>query len=207
MAKDNDSEQDFESRYRILGAIVLVTLAFIVFSVVLKEQPQQLNSDQKQTAVAPDTRVVVTPIPSTRTASGTPTSPVASIPSKPRIIDNPLAPETKPAPKPKPVPRAEIKPKPVSTSTPVPAVKAPAKPTGDRWTVQVGTFANLENARRLRARLQKQKYQVTLKTISINSGRAVRVRVGPFGSKADAVRARDRIRKNNGIDGVVLAMK
>lgn len=73
--------------------------------------------------------------------------------------------------------------------------------------VQVGTFSNPANARRLSEKLKNQKYRVVMKVVALKSGRAVRVRVGPFRSKQGAADARDRINKKNGIKGVVLAKK
>ena len=195
-----EQESDFEPRHRILGAVILVAIAFIVFSVVLNEKPQQLLPGDKSASSEPDTRVVVTPIP----------SPQARTQERPqtRVIDNPLAPKTTTPQEPVKTEAAEVEPeklKPVERTTapaPKPSTPAAAK---EQWLVQVGTFANPENARRLRTKLEAQKYQVTLKVVTIQSGTAVRVRVGPFSSKTSAERARDAINKSNGIKGVVLA--
>jgi DedD protein len=206
MARNEDTENDFEPRHRILGAIVLVSLGFIVFSIVLNEQPQQVSPDDKQVGVTPDTRVVVTPVPSPQSQADT--KPMTSIKPAPKVINNPLAPKTAPAPAAKP-PAPTVAEKvtgtePVITTTSKP--KTTSKSSAGRWTVQVGTFTNPANARRLSKKLEQQKYQVTLKVIALKQGRAVRVRVGPFDTRAGATRARDTIRKKNGIEGVVLAL-
>ncbi len=201
-------ESDFEPRHRILGAIVLVSLGFILFSVVLHEQPQQISPDEKQIAMKPDTRVVVTPMPSPQAQ----TKPVSVVKSAPKVIINPLAkkPVTESATKsasPTPEKKAiKVDPIPAKKATVTPP-KTVSKSTAQRWTVQVGTFSKPANARRLSEKLEQQKYKVTLKVVELKSGRAVRVRVGPFESKASATKARDTIRKKNGIEGVVLALK
>jgi DedD protein len=199
-----EQESDFEPRHRILGAVILVSIAFIVFSVILNEQPQQLDPGDKAVGTEPDTRIVVTPVP----------SPQARSQDRPatRVVANPLA-QRQPA-KPEPLTQETVKvepqkPEPVETAAvakpePSAPVSAAAK---EKWLVQVGTFANPENARRLRSKLEAQKYQVSLKVVTIQSGQAVRVRVGPYSSKAGAERARDTINKKNGIKGVVLAQK
>jgi DedD protein len=206
MARNEQTEYDFEPRHRILGAIVLVSLGFIVFSIVLNEQPQQLSPEDKQVGVTPDTRVVVTPVPSPQAQPDT--KPMVSIKPVPKVIDNPLAPKPEPEPGAKsPAPKAVetvTNAEPAITTTLKP--KSTSKSSGGRWTVQVGTFADPANARRLSKKLEQQKYQVTLKVVALKQGRAVRVRVGPFDSRASATRARDIIRKNNGINGVVLAL-
>lgn len=206
MARNEDTEYDFEPRHRILGAIVLVSLGFIVFSIVLNEQPQQLGPEDKQVGVTPDTRVVVTPVPSPQARPDA--EPVASIKPVPKVINNPLAP--KPAPESTAKPPAPTAVEKVTGAEPEITTTSKSKTTSKnaagRWTVQVGTFADPANARRLSKKLEQQKYQVTLKVIALKQGRAVRVRVGPFDTRAGATRARDTIRKKNGIEGVVLAL-
>ena len=206
MARNEDTENDFEPRHRILGAIVLVSLGFIVFSIVLHEQPQQLSPEDKQVGVTPDTRVVVTPVPSPQVRPDT--KPTVSVKPAPKVIDNPLAP--KPVPESTAKPAAPTAAEKVTRAEPLIATtskpKTTSKSSGGRWTVQVGTFADPANARRLGKKLEQQKYQVTLKVIALKQGRAVRVRVGPFDTRAGATRARDTIRKKNGIEGVVLAL-
>lgn len=204
MARQQETETDFEPRHRILGAIVLVALGFILFSVVLHEQPQRLDPGDKTAAVAPDTRVVVMPVP----------MPVARapVPVKTKVVANPLVPEHRvrlpadvPAKTGQPVP---VKPA-VATAAPSKKTISPsrkiAKTSGKQWMVQVGTFSDPANARRLSKKLKSQKYQVVTKVVAIKSGRAVRVRVGPYPSWQSAAAARDRINKKNGIKGVVLA--
>ncbi len=206
MPRRQQTETGFEPRHRILGAIVLVAIGFVIFSVVLNEQPQRLDRDQKVAIAAPDTRVVVVPIPQAK-----PTLAVQT-----RAVDNPLAPRhltEKPEPAPAPVePARETPPKPVvAKAAPVKKVVQPAKrinkARGKQWMVQVGTFSNPANARRLSAKLKNQKYRVVVKVVALKNGRAVRVRVGPFNNKRSAADARDRINKKNGIKGVVLAQR
>jgi DedD protein len=207
MAGRQEAETEFEPRHRILGAVILVTLGFIMFSVVLNEQPQRLDPEAKAMAVAPDTRVVVTPVPQAK--------PVPAV--QPKVVDNPLAPKhlVKKPVVPEPVPdepMAAETARPVVVKT-VPARKAtkPAKKTakasGKRWMVQVGTFSDPANARRLSNKLKSQQYRVVMKVVALKNSSAVRVRVGPFKSKQSAATARDRINKKNGIKGVVLAQR
>ena len=204
MQRRQQTETGFEPRHRILGAIVLVALGFVFFSFVLNEQPQRLDREQKVATAAPDTRVVVIPIPKAK--------PVMAMQT--RAVDNPLVPGyLKEKPEPASVkPIRKTTPKPVvAKAAHVKKVTAPAKrinkPRGKQWMVQVGTFSNPANARRLGAKLKNQKYRVVVKVVALKNGRAVRVRVGPFNNKQSAADARDRINKKNGIKGVVLAQR
>ncbi|MEE8388917.1 MAG: SPOR domain-containing protein [Acidiferrobacterales bacterium] len=206
MPRQQGTETDFEPRHRILGAIVLVALGFILFSVVLQEQPQRVDSGDKAVAVAPATRVVVMPVP----------TPVARapLPVKTKVVANPLAPKQliklpadAPAQTEQPAP---VKPA-VARATPLKKTSSPTRKIASagskQWMVQVGTFSDPANARRLSKKLKLQKYRVVTKVIAIKGGRAVRVRVGPYPSWKSAATARDRINKKNGIKGVVLAQK
>jgi DedD protein len=171
---------------------------------VLHEQPQLLGPDDKQIAVTPDTKVVVTSVPSPQSSS--------EVNSVPKVINNPLAPRpaanAKPVPEmsaPEPVqPVAKAEPKPQTVAPSTIKAKTTAPVVQGNWMVQVGTFSDPANARRLRAKLEAQKYQVSSKVIEIKSGKAVRVRVGPFVSRDSATRARDSINTKHGIKGVVL---
>jgi len=210
MASRQEAETDFEPRHRILGAIVLVALGFILFSVVLNEKPQRFDPDEKTAAAEPYNRVVVTTVP--------PQKVVAPLPAKNQVktkaVANPLAPKSRPRktvkiedadrPAPvKPVVAKSAKVGPVKKSIPV--AKKVNTVGGKLWMVQVGTFSDPANARRLDKKLTSQKYQVVTKVVTLKGGRAVRVRVGPYSSRKSATTARDRIKTKNGIKGVVLA--
>jgi DedD protein len=206
MTSRQEAETEFEPRHRILGAIVLVAIGFILFSVVLNEQPQRLDPGEKTVAVEPHTRVVVTPVATRKV--------VAPLPVKTKAVANPLAPKhlekktaktaisTQSTPV-KPVVAKSAKAAPVKK--PTPAAKKSTPISGKHWMVQVGTFSDPANAQRLSKKLTSQQYRVVTKVVTLNGGRAVRVRVGPYTSLKSATTARDRIKTKNGIKGVVLA--
>lgn len=207
MASRQESDTEFEPRHRILGAIVLVALGFILFSVVLNEQPQRLDPGEKTAAVEPHTRVVVTPVPTPNMV--VPSS--AKTPVRTRTVANPLAPkhlEKKTLKTPASDQNVPIKPvvaKAAPVKKSVPVSKKSATVSSKHWMVQVGTFSDPANARRLSEKLKSQKYQVVTKVITLKAGSAVRVRVGPYTSLNSATTARDQIKRKNGIKGVVLA--
>ncbi len=206
-----EAESEFEPRHRILGAIILVTLGFIVFSVVLNERPRRLSPEEKQSRLEPNTRVVVTDVPLPRTRSME-TRPVAAVtrPSEPSGPQHRIAGATVTKPKQVAIsipsankPESDPKHKPLTRKQK--SEPAVIKASGKQWMIQVGTFADSGNAKRLSKMLMAQHYRVVLKPVSIKEGRAIRVRVGPYADKASAKMARDRIQQKMGIEGVVLA--
>jgi DedD protein len=60
------------------------------------------------------------------------------------------------------------------------------------WAVQLGSFANKQNAEILAAELRKQNFAAFLSQISTSSGQLHRVRIGPQKDResADAMAAR-----------------
>jgi DedD protein len=80
-----------------------------------------------------------------------------------------------------------------------------SKPPSSGWVVQVGTFSNAANAARLEQKLRAQRQPVLTERVDVNGTSAVRLRVGPFRDRAAALKARERINKDVGVKGVVLA--
>lgn len=119
--------------------------------------------------------------------------------------------EAKPA-EPKPVePKpAELKSesKPAAAKPPAPAddgVKAQAlldgKPVATtpviaegRFVVQVGAFSDAAKARETRSKLERAGMKTYTQVVDTKSGTRIRVRVGPFASKADAEKAAQRVK-------------
>jgi len=125
------------------------------------------------------------------------------------------APVAKPAPAPAPKPAPVAKPVPAPAPAAVPAAKpaAPAAPaataaapaTQQAWVVQLGVFGNLKTAIDLRERLRKAGYSAFTEEITTPQGKALRVRVGPELDRAVAQAARDRLARETGQDGIVVA--
>lgn len=171
---------------RIIGAAVLVVFAVLVVPVFLdgpstdaeiitelvslpgqNEQPRQ-----SQTIVLERDRT--DPVPTL--ANGGP--------------DKPVATETK-----KIQPAVEEKPAPAATKSQVkPAEnKAPAKVSATgMWAVQLGSFSNQNNAKRLAADLRKQGYAAFLSQLKTEAGKLHRVRIGPQNNRdsAEAIAAK-----------------
>lgn len=122
--------------------------------------------------------------------------------------------EAKPVPKaePKPEAKPEVKPAPkpavddgararallngqaASTGSDAPGPPAVTGPGGDRMVVQVGAFADAAKAKEVRLKLEKAGLKTYTQVAETAGGKRIRVRVGPFGSKADADKAVSKIK-------------
>lgn len=169
---------------RIIGAIVLVVLAVLVVPVFLDGSPDEAeivsesvtlpgqNSDNRTQQTVVLDRDRSQPVP----ASSAPTPVVATTQDRaePESEPLPVAPteESEPEPEAKPavVATAEVSPEPTA---------AAATSTTGMWAVQLGSFANQENAERLAAELREQGYAAFLSQLQTDSGALHRVRIGP----------------------------
>lgn len=82
------------------------------------------------------------------------------------------------------------------------AVKEPAKEPAktaaaadERYIVQVGAFADVTKAREVRLKVERAGMKTYTHVVDTKEGRRIRVRVGPFASKAEADKAADKIKK------------
>ncbi len=115
---------------------------------------------------------------------------VARTPDVEPIQDEPTEPvQSKPEPEPEPVEA-----QPVSQPATVATSSAPETP-GSGWLVQVGSFRNQANALDLVARLKSAEFPARLETAGSATARMYRIRVGPYGSEADARDFRARIKR------------
>lgn len=199
MADRDDARSEFNPKYRIVGAIVLVALVVIFVPMILNERepPPELKGIREvppRTEIT-ETRVVVTPVPSSEAKPVDSSEPakVAALPT-----------ESKPVPETKITAATE---KPVVVKKSESAPEKPAKPTADKiengWMVQVGTYSNTQNALRLRDKLKGLGHAVHTDSVTVSGKKALRLRVGPFADRAKADKAQTQIRKETGIAGVV----
>ncbi|GAB2512123.1 SPOR domain-containing protein [Lysobacter humi (ex Lee et al. 2017)] len=122
------------------------------------------------------------PPPATTTVAARPSSAVAT---------QPLAP-------PKPA-------TPAPAATPSAAAPAPAAPaaSGVGFAVQLGAFANADEAARLRDRARAAGFPAFVERVQTGSGTLNRVRIGPVTDRAEADRLRARAAGALGVDGLV----
>ncbi len=75
------------------------------------------------------------------------------------------------------------------------AVPASTAAAEDRLVVQVGAFADAAKAREARLKLERAGLKTYTQEVQTKDGLRIRVRVGPFGSRAEADKAADKIKK------------
>jgi DedD protein len=195
-----ESGQDFDPKHRIVGAIIVVALAVIFIPMILSNREAPGDRADAPSAAPRDTaadgnKVAVTKLPPPEsTKAATDPAPAAEPSSdKPAEVAAPT----------------EIKEAKAAATPPAPA-KTPAGKTGadasrGGWVVQVGTFSNTANAARLEKKLRAEGRPLLVERISLEGHKAVRLRVGPFPDREAALKVRDRIHKEVGVKGVVLA--
>ena len=135
-----------------------------------------------------------------------PSKPAAAA-SAPAAVKPEAKPEVKPAPpKPELKPAAKPEPKPVANAdaarasallngnTPPPAAKPAAAEAEGRLVVQVGAFADVAKAREARLKLEKAGLKTYTQVAETKDGKRIRVRVGPFATKAEAEKAAGKIK-------------
>jgi DedD protein len=204
------------AKHRLIGASVLVLIGVVGFPLLFDTQPRPISVDIP--IEIPD-RNKARPLPAPAPARATTQAPApapASTPSVSAPVTAAPAPAPVPAAAPAPVasvaktePRSAEPLKPAKTEAKAPAVdegtKAQAlldaKPLAStpviaegRFVVQVGAFADVAKAREARARLERAGMKTYTQVVETKDGKRVRVRVGPFESKADADKAAVRIK-------------
>jgi DedD protein len=164
-------------------------------------EPTPSDADAREViepVVKPD--VIAQPVPAAKPEPKADSKPAA--PAVEKAADKPTP---KPADKPvekKPEPKVEAKPE------PKPVAAKPAEPVAadsGRYVVQVGAFAEVGSARDARMKVEAMGLKTYTQVIESASGRRIRVRVGPFSSKAEAEKASVRI-KLGGLPAAVLTL-
>ena len=110
-------------------------------------------------------------------------------------------PETAPAvaaPAPSPAPAAESKPEPAPEKDP-----QYSKVLDGAWLVQLGSFGNADNAKRLRDKVREQGYDAYIQSVDREGASLSRVFSGPFASEDDARSAKAKLDKSFSLNSLV----
>lgn len=217
-------------KQRIIGALVLVALAVIfvpmVFdephtgrtstTITIPEEPpfpvvddpyeQQPEPGNAETPVQPE---VSTETPAAVSAPAyrlvesqpTPADPEDSAPLKPepeKVVES--------------TPQAPAVPEVTKPATPAPVAPSPKEPKetvdysgslAGAWVVQMGSFGNADNARRLRDKVREKGYGSHLQNVVRGDTQLTRVFSGPFATKADAEAAKRILDQAFNLNGLV----
>ena len=210
---DNDAALDLRrrARRRLIGAIALVLALVIVPPWIMDLEPRPVTTDLKVEIPPQDTNRLKPPATTGKAPE------VASAPVK---RDAPPAAEAKPPPPSAPEnPKAEA-PKPAAKASgakaEVVARAAPAAKGADAkraeailnaegFVVQLGVFADRENAKKLEARLAKAGVKHYAESVVVAGGDQTRVRAGPYPTREAAEQAREQLKGIGLAPGPVIA--
>lgn len=212
------------ARHRLIGASVLVLVGVLGFPLLFDTQPRPISVDipieiPAKTLPAP----VAKPAATAAAPAAKPPAPAAApvtaregLGAREEIVEA--------APKP-----AAPAPAPVAAAAPTPPVPEPAKPAApppadanrarallegkpasapaaaERLVVQVGAFAEEAGARAVRQKLEGAGLKTYTHVAQTADGKRIRVRVGPFETRADADKAAARV-KALGLPAAVLTL-
>jgi DedD protein len=200
------------ARHRLIGAVVLVLAGVIGFPLLFDTQPRPVAVDIP--IEIPD-RNKVKPLAAPPQAAG-------KVAQAPAPAPAPMITESRPEPAPAPVekaeskaapaekvakaePASEKKPEPKVDSKPEPKATETAKaqallegksvdPGSVRYVVQVGAFAEKDKARRAQQKLERAGFKNYTNVAETKDGARIRVRAGPFASRAEADKAAEKIK-------------
>ncbi len=220
-----------QARRRLTGAAVLLLLGIVLFPLVLETQPRPLPMDLPITVAPGHGAATAAPPVQPPVQKAAPV--VAVAPSAPWVEEAPARPppmvaasapsaavSVPPVPAlgepvktaPPPVAAASV-PKP-RTAAALPAAgqaSAPAVPpavteaAAGRFVVQVGAFADEAAVRQTRQKVEKLGLKTYTQEVGTEAGKRVRVRVGPFADRDEALQVLNRI-KGAGLPGAVLVL-
>lgn len=211
------------AKHRLIGAAVLVVVGVIGFPLVFDKQPRPISVDlpieipdrNKARALnIPATAVqgVVEPELAAAAPAAVPVTEAAANPMiEEKVITPPVA-VTPEASKIKAEPQPAEKPADKPAQTVQPAAKAdeaakvqallegqnPDKQvnaSASRYVVQVGAFADAARAREVRLKMERAGLKTYTHVAGTRDAPRIRVRVGPFGTKAEADQAAEKIKK------------
>ncbi len=155
------------ARRRLIGAVALATAIVVVLPMLLDSEPKSVGRDIE--IRIPDKDKVGVFVPNI---------------SMPPAPDTPQAASVEAASA--PVATAQVLAAPVA---PAAAVSPPTATPQESFVVQIGVFANADSAHRLQTRLHKE----GIKVYTENIGDKIRVRAGPYPTRAEADQVRHKL--------------
>lgn len=211
------------ARHRLIGAVVLVLAGVVGFPLLFDTQPRPVAVDipieipdrnkvqpfspPAQSPVASG-KVTPTPAPAPAASASAPAASPAPAPATaaaaapaPAVAPAPVekVAQPEPAPEKKPEPKAEARPEPkVAEAAKARALlegkTVDAGEAGARYVVQVGAFAERDKARQVQQKLERAGLKNYTNVAETKDGKRIRVRAGPFTSRAEADKAAEKIK-------------
>lgn len=213
-------------RQRLIGSAVLVLIGVVGFPLLFETQPRPVPVDiaidipsragvkpnspilpvtrSELAAPAPET-LAATPAVAQSSPAPVPLPAQASLQDKEEILQPaPQSAKAEPKPESKPAPKSPVKPEAVAKLDDGQRAQAlleaaPSKSaTADaRIVIQVGAFSDAAKAREARAKLEKAGLKTYTQMADTKDGTRIRVRLGPYASKAEAEKAAAKVKALN----------
>ncbi|GAB3479215.1 SPOR domain-containing protein [Polaromonas eurypsychrophila] len=207
------------AKHRLIGAVVLVLIGVVGFPLLFDTQPRPVAVDIAIEIPGKNTvKPLVMPAPAPKVAASAPAAasekvavPSSLAPREEIVSEKPaaLVPPVQSAIKTEAKPEPKVAAKPAATSdeaarakallegkpvAPAPAAKVANAETEGRLVVQVGAFADDDKAREVRQKLERAGLKTYTQVADTKDGKRIRVRVGPFATRADADKAASKIK-------------
>ncbi|WP_417531913.1 SPOR domain-containing protein [Marinobacter lipolyticus] len=207
-------------KQRIIGALVLVSLAVIFVPMLFDEPHSERTSSSINIPEEPPFPEVDAPEPPAADApayrleeSGEP-EPVRDSGTQQQVqrvdeVEEPVS-ETLPDPAPEAQPAEPVAQEPAPTPEPESQESDQQADSAEyagsldgAWVVQLGSFGSADNARNLRNKIRDQGYNSHLQKIQRGDTTLTRVFSGPFAEKAEAERAKRALDREFGLNSLV----
>lgn len=181
-------------KQRLVGAVVLVSLAIIFIPMLLDGgERSSMPMFGSNIPAKPDYAFEPLDIPLQ------PVPPVAEerpvLIDKPEPLPQPTPPEEKAQPKPAPAVAAAKKPAPAATV---------AEGEQSAWVVQVGSFSQSSNALALRDKLRGKGFTAFVEKVKAEGNTVYRVRIGPELKRQNAEKQLQRLQREMQLKGIVM---
>ncbi|PXX91951.1 sporulation protein [Marinobacter vulgaris] len=201
-------------KQRIIGALVLVSLAVIFVPMMFDEPHSERESTSIKIPEEPPFPEVEAPepdvadAPAYRLEESGEDEPASSVPEPsfeepPREVSEVEAPEPAPT-----VEEPEVSQQQASETEPEEPVSEEDSAEFTRslegaWVVQLGSFGSADNARNLRDKVRDRGYKSHLQQVTRGDAELTRVFTGPFAEKAEAEKAKQALDKAFGLNSLV----
>lgn len=216
---DEEAQLKRKARRRLIGAVTLVTVMVVVLPMVLDGESRQSGQDiminipspGSNGDFAPAAPVSVQPAPvephSADKAVQEPAAAASKIAQTETVI--PADKIDEPAKAPASAEKVEA-----TRETVAPSKNKEEKPAAAAhkqdsapYEIQLGAFANMNNAKERQAKLTALKIKFHTETIKTPGGDKLRVRAGPYATRQEAERVQGKLKAGGILDGVVAEKK
>lgn len=214
--RDTQLELKKRARRRLVGALVLAVTAAVVLPMVMDHEPQPVQQDIQIRIPNRDADTFTSRV---LPGKSMPTPLPAPAAARPLKQEETAAPNRVVRAEPEAASRssdaephegAEVRAKALTenstkeAATQSAAGEARAKTVSDtgQFVVQLGVFADRENARKVQARVKAEGFNSFTETLDASGIAKLRVRAGPFADREAAEQAREKL-KRAGLNGIV----